>query len=177
MKFSFNYIVLLTGFALSLFLAWMTQQQINENDQLMFQSTSKELTLKIQSKMDAHRQALYAGVSLFNVSDNVSKEDWHKFVKTLEMDENFIGIQGLGFSQVISNKPLKTDNTHQEIQTSIVYLEPLDFRNIRAVGYDMFSESVRRDAMNRAIDSGKAATSGKVRLVQENDKKMNKPVF
>ena len=162
--------MLLTGFTLSLFLAWMTQQHIHENDQLMFQSESKELTLKIEAKMDAHRQALYAGVSLFNVSDNVSKEDWYKFVKTLEVDENFIGIQGLGFSQVISKKPLKTDNTHQEIQTSIVYLEPLDFRNIRAVGYDMFSESVRRDAMNRAIDSGKAAASGKVRLVQENGK-------
>ena len=170
MKHYFNYIVLLISITLSLFLAWTTQQNINENDQLKFQSESQELTLKIKGRMESYRQVLYAGVSLFNVSDNVSQEDWHKFVKTLEMDENFIGIQGLGFSKVIDKNSLKTENTHQEIYTSILYLEPLDSRNIRAIGYDMFSEKTRREAMNRALDSGKAAMSGKVRLVQENGK-------
>ena len=51
----------------------------------------------------------------------------------------------------------------------IVYLEPFSGRNLRAFGYDMFSEPVRREAMERARDQNVAALSGKVLLVQETD--------
>jgi signal transduction histidine kinase len=51
--------------------------------------------------------------------------------------------------------------------TSILYLEPLDERNQRAIGYDMFSEPVRRAAMEQARDTGEPTASGKVTLVQE----------
>ncbi len=51
--------------------------------------------------------------------------------------------------------------------SSIVFLEPFDARNRRAFGYDMYSEPVRREAMERARDTGRAALSGRVILVQE----------
>ena len=51
--------------------------------------------------------------------------------------------------------------------TAIVYLEPFTDRNLRAFGYDMYSEPVRRRAMEEARDSGLMAISSKVRLVQE----------
>ena len=42
---------------------------------------------------------------------------------------------------------------------SIIYLEPLDRRNRAAVGYDMFSEPVRREAMARARRSSRRAAT------------------
>ncbi len=57
----------------------------------------------------------------------------------------------------------------REEYTPIVYLEPLDERNQRAIGYDMFSEPTRHLAMARARDTGEPALSGKVVLVQEID--------
>ena len=57
----------------------------------------------------------------------------------------------------------------REIYTSILYLEPVDFRNRRAFGYDMFSEPVRRKAMENSRDYDIAAISGKVSLKQETD--------
>ena len=56
------------------------------------------------------------------------------------------------------------------ITTSIIYLEPFSDRNLRAFGYDMFSEPVRRSAMEHARESGEAALTGKVTLLQETDK-------
>jgi hypothetical protein len=53
--------------------------------------------------------------------------------------------------------------------SSIVFLEPFSGRNLRAFGYDMYSEPVRREAMERARDSGEQALSGKLVLVQETD--------
>jgi two-component sensor histidine kinase len=55
----------------------------------------------------------------------------------------------------------------RDAYTAIVYLEPDNWRNSRALGYDMFSEPRRRAAMERARDSGRAALSRKVALMQE----------
>ena len=50
-----------------------------------------------------------------------------------------------------------------------MYLEPLDVRNIQAFGFDMYQESIRRAAMNKAIEMGEPTMSGKTTLVQEID--------
>ena len=39
--------------------------------------------------------------------------------------------------------------------------------NLRAMGYDMYTNPVRRKAMSHARDSGEATLSGKIKLVQE----------
>ena len=57
----------------------------------------------------------------------------------------------------------------RDLYSSIVYLEPFSGRNLRAFGYDMYSEPVRRAAMERARDTGEAAISAMVTLVQETD--------
>src|SRR5690606_4215524 len=48
-----------------------------------------------------------------------------------------------------------------------IYLEPLTDLNKAAIGYDMYTEPVRRIAMDFARDNGLPALSGKVTLVQE----------
>src|SRR6185503_11232061 len=49
----------------------------------------------------------------------------------------------------------------------ILYLEPANTANQKAIGFDMASEDVRRKAMEAARDSGNPTASGKVELVQE----------
>ncbi|WVM88525.1 CHASE domain-containing protein [Halopseudomonas pachastrellae] len=51
--------------------------------------------------------------------------------------------------------------------TAILYLEPFKGRNLAAFGYDMFSEPVRREAMQAAAESGETRVTGPVRLLQE----------
>src|SRR5205814_8144949 len=46
---------------------------------------------------------------------------------------------------------------------------PLDRRNQVAIGYDMFTEPVRREAMERARDTGQPSASARVVLIQEID--------
>ena len=55
----------------------------------------------------------------------------------------------------------------RDFYSSIIYLEPFKDRNLRAFGYDMYSEPVRQEAMARARDQNVAALTGKVHLVQE----------
>jgi signal transduction histidine kinase len=126
---------------------------------------------------------LRGGAGLFAASDDVSPAEFREYVARLELQTRYPGIQGIGFSQVIpydareevaarvrsmgvpfSYRPAPEgkDTIH-----AIVYLEPLDARNLVALGYDMFSEPTRRIAMEAARDRAEPAASGRVRLVQE----------
>jgi PAS domain-containing protein len=67
------------------------------------------------------------------------------------------GLQGVGFAA----RDEKRD------QFPVVFLEPLDATNRLALGFDTMSEPRRRAAMERARDTGNAALSAKIVLVQD----------
>jgi len=169
MKRLIIYGIFTIGILLSVAAFWYSSKIFQERERLRFETVAKQITIKVQGRMDAYRETLYAGVGLFDSSKSVERDEWHSFVSALKIDENFPGIQGLGYSRIISSKDVKNPKQKQELYTSVIYLEPANWRNRRALGYDMFSEKVRRDAMLRALYTGKAAASGKVRLVQENN--------
>src|SRR5204862_4710715 len=105
------------------------------------------------------------------------------YVERLRIRESYPGLLGLGFSlrmradetnrvtlllqsQGASAFRIWPDSPRPEFH-SITLLEPPDKRNAAALGYDMYTERVRREAMDAAWTNGALAASGKVRLVQE----------
>ncbi|MDG9759013.1 MULTISPECIES: CHASE domain-containing protein [Pseudomonadaceae] len=50
----------------------------------------------------------------------------------------------------------------REYYLPIDYVSPLDWRNRRVLGFDMFSEAIRRQAIERSLESGDASLSGPV---------------
>ncbi|MDX9884500.1 CHASE domain-containing protein [Thauera sp.] len=135
------------------------------------------------SRMQAHEKILRGAAALFAASDHVSRAEWRAYIAALELDRSLPGIQGTGFTRMISADQLAAHVAgvraegfpdyvinppgERDAYSSILYLEPFTDRNLRAFGYDMYSEPVRREAMQRARDSGAPALSGKVTLVQE----------
>ncbi|WP_432769213.1 MAG: histidine kinase [Sphingopyxis sp.] len=67
--------------------------------------------------------------------------------------------------------------TDQPIGFPIVLIEPGNARNQGALGYDMYSDPVRRAAMRRAWATGRPAASGVVQLIQENNAAQKQPGF
>lgn len=180
------YIVILVGLLLSAFAGWFTNHHFEGKEQIRLKLISHEITVLVKTRMAGYEQVLRSGVGLFSASKDVSRDEWGRFVEEHKLNENFKGIQGFGYSEVVlpKNKQQHEERVKKEgfadyvikpegareMYTAIIYLEPFDERNKRAFGYDMFSEKVRREAMTQAMQSGKAALSGKVTLVQENDK-------
>jgi PAS domain S-box-containing protein len=113
----------------------------------------------------------------------VERQEWRSYVETLRASGSVPGVQGIGFAQVIPAHQLAAHVAsirsqgfpeynvrpagERALYTAITYLEPFSDLNLRAFGYDMFSEPVRRAAMEQARDSDLATLSGKVTLVQE----------
>lgn len=137
-------------------------------------------------RMTAYQAILRAGAGLMTSSDEVTRAEWRQFHDALKIESIYPGIQGLGYTAVLS--PDQKDafeaavrrEGFQEFEikpagkrarySAILYLEPFDWRNQRAFGYDMLSEPVRAEAMDRARDTGDLAMSGHVTLVQETER-------
>ncbi|MEI7902662.1 MAG: CHASE domain-containing protein, partial [bacterium] len=144
---------------------------------------ANEIRLNVAERLDDSAQVLRSGAALFDASETVSRKDWRAFTERLQVEQQLPGIQGVGYALLIPRERLAehvrairregfpdyqvTPAGERETYSSIIYLEPFSDRNLRAFGYDMLSEPVRRGAMARARDENTAALSGKVVLVQE----------
>ncbi len=140
---------------------------------------------RIQNRLDAYLGVLAATRALVAAHPDLDAGAFRAFVAQLALDARYPGIQGVGFSlrvpadeREVVESTLRAhgqpdfriwpDDPRDELHT-IAFLEPLDRRNHAAIGYDMFTDPVRREAMERARDTGEAAASGRVTLVQEID--------
>ena len=150
-----------------------------------FLSQSSQYRNLIGYRLADHARILLSGAALFQASDEVTREEWRLFTQHLKLEKQLPGIQGMGFSLLIAPAELVrhiqeirskgfpeyqvTPAGEREMYSSIIYLQPFSGRNLRAFGYDMLSEPVRRAAMEQARDTNSAALSSKVVLVQETD--------
>ena len=151
-----------------------------------FAFAADQITLKVKDRLGAYALILQGGAGLFAGSNGVSRQAWRAYVETLRAEKSIPGVQGIGFAQLIPADGLAAHMAQirregfadytvspagvRAVYSSIIYLEPFRDRNLRAFGYDMFSEPVRRDAMEQARDTGEASLSNKVELVQETGK-------
>lgn len=179
------HVVLLAGLALSLLIYSITLQSLEKRQRAYFDFRAREAVTLIDNRMRAYQQVLRGVSGLYETRQTVSRADFRTFVEHQNLSEHYPGIQAVAFAQAVVPERLAEHTAelrregfpHYEIKpagaralySSIVYIEPFSARNLRAFGYDMYSEPVRRQAMDRALDTGRMALSGKVRLQQETD--------
>lgn len=177
--------VLLVSLAMAL-LAWgaLRHTQTRAASQ-QFALLSQEVLEAIGKRMLDHELILLSGAAVLDSHEEVTREQWRGFVDRVRVTETYPGIQGVGYSQVIQPPALAAFEQslrdqgfadfqvrppgQRDLYTAIIYLEPFNDRNLAAFGFDMFSEPVRREAMRAAAQSGDAALTGRVTLVQETD--------
>ncbi len=167
-----------TGLASALLFADATDKARRQ-----FQEQANAFEGLLVDAMRSYQQALRSGVAVVNALPDVTREQWRFFVRDLAVDDFYPGIQGIGYAKRLRYDEIEAFVEQQrragrpdyrfnpegkrEAYTAILYLEPENWRNARAIGYDMFSEPRRRAAMERARDSGNPALSRKVALMQE----------
>ena len=177
--------VFLCMVALTVGLWRYSEQHLLDISQQRFLYRAEKHQSLLADHMQHYQQVLRAGSGLFAASDSVSREDWNRFVAANELAKRLPGMQALGYSVMLRQSERAVHEAavraegfsdyaisppgERDPLSSIVFIEPFSGRNLRAFGYDMYSEPVRRAAMDLARDSGESALSGKVLLVQETD--------
>ena len=186
-------VVLLVSLAATLGVSLRIRSEIQATAHARFLSAADRLQESILSRISTYIAMLEAGSGLVAASQRLTQDEFFRFVERLQLPVRYPGIQGIGYTvrlaphevgpfvqqQRRAGRPgfhVWPEEARSEYHT-IVYLEPLDFRNRRAIGYDMATDPTRRAAMERARDTGRAAASGRVRLVQEVDGTDEQPGF
>lgn len=137
----------------------------------------------IDSSMKAYGQRLGATAALFSVKSDVTPEEWSDFHSKSLSRDTLSALMGIGYVPVLSHDVLRASESslptsrgegltvypagEREQYAPILYLEPRDTDNQRAIGYDMYTDSHRRAAMERARDTGGVSMSSPVLLVQD----------
>lgn len=136
----------------------------------------------LERRANDHIAYLRAGAILFEQGAKVDRAHFDAYAGRLLSDPGFRGAEGIGWAHYAlpeqlsafeasrrkEDEPAFTVHPRGSGAMSIVtYLYPTSLRNRRALGYDMMSETQRRQAMVAAMSSGQPVASGRVVLVQE----------
>ncbi len=162
---------------------WLLSSQAIENranDRFSFEV--RDAQERIQTRIGQYQQILRGGVAFFDAHTTVNREHWRVYVAGLNLQSELPGVQGFAFAERVDSEGLQeyqnrvraegfpnyavTPAGQREVYFPITLIEPFDERNQRAFGYDMYSEPVRREAMNHAMDTGEPTVSGLVQLKQ-----------
>ncbi|MGS0737656.1 CHASE domain-containing protein [Pseudomonas sp. GG8] len=126
------------------------------------------------------------GVVLTAGEHLITRDAFHRYIQTRDLDAEFPGARGFGFIRRVpvsqerqfladaraDGKPdfaIRQLSPQSDERFVIQYIEPLD-KNQRALGLDIASDPGRRDAAQEAVRTGKAQLSAPITLVQADDK-------
>jgi len=181
------WLILMLGICFTLLVYHYFSKLTREQDQIRFQRSVQEIQDQITLRIETSITLLRAGTGLFAASHSVDADEFERFVEQIELEKNYPGVQGVGFSRRFTRDEIpgvvasmRRERPEQDFNvwpndvprneyTAILYLQPATDLNKIAIGYDMFTEPVRQRAMETARDTGKPTASGRVTLVQERD--------
>lgn len=131
---------------------------------------------------------LRAGAALFGTVDDVPATLFRRFVSELRLDSDYRGAEGIGWAEAV--RPGEIDDYEARLRAQVpgsprvrpdlrpgatlavpvTYLQPDTERNRRALAFDMYSEEVRRKAMDEAEREARPTASGLLVLEHEGDR-------
>jgi signal transduction histidine kinase len=186
------YLVLAISIILSLGVTLLIYKHAVSRDSIRFNNSVSRAQSAIENRLNLYIALLKSGRGFIESTENLNREKFANFVKSLELEKNYKGIQGIGFNKLVSAgerealiKQMKAEGFsdfkifpegEREIYQTVVYLEPLGERNRKIIGFDMSSEENRRLALVRARDLGVEILTAKVVLLQE-DEQNKQPGF
>ncbi|MET3133546.1 diguanylate cyclase (GGDEF)-like protein [Oxalobacteraceae bacterium GrIS 1.11] len=153
----------------------------------------RELVNNIASRMQTYIQVLYGVQGLFGSSELIDRRTFHHYVAMQQIDLHFPGIHGIGYMRLVAGGERAAHVAmvraegfpdydiapagERAAYAPVVYLEPFGGSNVRAFGFDPYSEASRRTTLERARDSGLPMMTAKIRLVQEQGRPVKQAGF
>ena len=166
------YAVLLISLLLILLAFHYVQDNIEAQNRVRFEETTRATQEAIERKTKAYLDAMFGARGLFYASESVTRQEWGNYVEGIEPASRFEGLQALSYAQRLSpdQREAFMQRAHEErlpqmrpdldpggerpAYFPITYTGPLDEANQSILNYDLYAEGVHKEAMERARDSG-----------------------
>ncbi len=172
------YSVLIVTLFLTCLVTYTANHFSRAREQARFDHVVEQTRDDIEQRMRQYITLLEGLRGLVNAKVSMQREQFHAYVGSLRLSHNYPGLQGLGFG--VRLPPEKKaelikvahdrgeasfhiwPESEQRDVCSVIHLAPMDTWNSAMIGFDMLSEPVRRAAIDRAIETGEPAVSGRV---------------
>jgi len=168
------------------FYAWqIASESADHQGKVSFESLAVESKKALLSRINSYESALLGGVAYFQGSNKITRDEWRRYVERLDIENNFPGINGLGWIQPLAPsgvdrflRTIRADGApnfriHPEnVETGqdiITYIEP-EKTNRQALGLNIAFEANRKEAADLSRDTGKPAITKRITLVQDEEK-------
>lgn len=172
---------------ITIFITYLSFQFVKNHQQERINQLSEIISNSITTRINRYENSLRHIYSYLKTDPQITRQRFKTYVEYLKASESYPGVQGVGFTIRVKEKDLQKYEADVRAEGfphfkvwpieprdeyfSIHYLEPFDWRNQRAFGFDMFSQPLRQKTMMLARDTAEPALSEKVVLVQETAKK------
>src|SRR5258706_118580 len=180
--------VLAASLAFSAGSAYYFSIQVRHEAHSRFGTVAIGVANDVQSRIRAYGDVLYALRGLFDSSDKVTRDEFHRFAQALSLGERYPGVTNISFaSRVPHAKKLEFERAVRAETSLLVkglpefaikppgerpeyavltYIEPMG-KNIPAWGLDLNADPLRRSVIERARDTGQMASSSGVTLLRD----------
>jgi PAS domain S-box-containing protein len=170
------------GLVATIALVYWLKQNLDRDAQALFDRGAERVQAEVKRRFSQPMYGLKGARGTFAASTHVNRMDFRAYVESRDMAVEFPGIRGFGFVARVPRANLdafvaaeRADHAPEfAVQTKgagpdlfvVKFIEPIA-DNRQAFGFDIGQDSVRREAAERAMDTGEPALSGKIALVQD----------
>ncbi len=191
-------IIFLTFACVTLF-AWRAAHNRAAQDQrTAISETTTNTSESITDRLDSYEAILRAAAGLINSSNNVTPAEWKSFADSIGYQQRYPSVQAIGFSQTVPNSELNQFTQHiresglknftvhpksnNPYHVVLLYndsrKEVIANKPTSLIGFDAYTDPIRRQAINESLATSESALSGKVEaMVQAHGQKGNSAIY
>ncbi|MEM9466224.1 MAG: EAL domain-containing protein [Actinomycetota bacterium] len=158
--------------------------------QRSFEADAAEAASAIETRLAVYEEMLEGLRGLYRADGSVTRSEFHRFVDVERLQDRWPGIDALGFARVVSAEAIPAYEAAIRADTSIhlggypdfrvhpspaadsvivaEFVEPL-IGNEAALGFDLASDPVRRDALDLARDTALPVATAPLQLITDLD--------
>jgi signal transduction histidine kinase len=181
----FPYLILAVSILLTVGVTYNFYQSSRTKDLIRFSNEVGRVQSSIDNKINVYVVLLNGARGFIESSEELNRKSFANYVDSLNLEQNYAGVLGIGYSKVILPnehealiKKMKSEgysdfkifpegerNSYQ----AVIYFEPLNESNKKALGFDMSTEKNMRQALELAKDFAIPAATGKIVLNKESE--------
>ena len=177
-------LIFLVTFSAFIF-SWNGAQSTVKNDEYTaFQHVSQAFSNNAVARLTLYQNILNSGSALISNTNSITQADWANYYQAFNIDNNYPEVEGITYSEYVPTSNLSSyiSNLQSNSQSInifpssttpssviVTYIAMYKTNTGASFGFNEYSDTTRRDALQAAILTGQVSMSGPVRLVGSTD--------
>jgi PAS domain S-box-containing protein len=176
-------VVLLCSFVGTGFIWWNAKVNAEAELRLAFEHQVDDFTSRLQQQLAAHESLLMGFSGIFNVSEQVTRQEFHNYYEAMHFNDKDSGFAAMAYHEIVQADKIKQFLAQQRLNGNpdyhispagvrnlyapLIYIEPFTENNRKVLGFDPYTIPAERLAIERARDTESVAISSKLSLAQD----------